>query len=105
MTPGTDYMIFALGKVDPLNPGHGPCGKLSEHAGQEMYFANAHDVRQLMFNPGFVIVPSTSLCVGFAGAGSLAARAYGYFTPKTAVVSPFLGRMSRATVFTSFLKH
>jgi hypothetical protein len=106
MTPGTDYMIVALGKVDPLNPGNGPCGKLSEHAGEIMYLPSAQDIRQFQFNPGFVVPPGTSLCVGFAGSGQLAARAYGYFILKAAVVSPFLGRMeSRATALNSFRKH
>jgi hypothetical protein len=105
MTVGTDYLYITLGKVNPNAVGDGPCGSLSNKPVETMYFPNAQDLRQFMFNPGYVVPGGTSLCIGFSGAGALTARAYGYFTASTAVASPFLGRMvdRRAVVFGSFL--
>jgi hypothetical protein len=95
MTTPTDYMMITLAKVDPLNPGNGPCGLPSSKAFEQLYFPNASDYRQLMFNPGFVVPGGLTLCFGFVGSGSITSRAYGYFTASTAVVSPFLGRMMK----------
>jgi hypothetical protein len=106
MTAGTDYLYVTLGKVNPTAVGNGPCGLLSSKPVEMMYFPNVQDLRQFMFNPGYIVPGGTSLCVGFSGAGALTARAYGYFTSSTAVVSPFLGRMQSARVasFTNLLK-
>ena len=98
MTPATDFTGFTLGKVDPLNPGNGPCGQTSAHAGTVFWFPNAQDARQFAFNPGFVVPPNTSLCVGFSGTGTLTARAYGYVTTNSAIVSPYLGRLEHRSV-------
>jgi hypothetical protein len=93
MTPGTDYAFFGLGKVDPLNPGNGPCGLISEKAQESFDFSVANDTRAFNFNPAFAIPGGMSLCIAEVTTnGFFEARAYGYFTTSTAVASPFLGR-------------